>query len=86
MTERESFGAPLFFENRFVGHDDEVARFTQLRFVAEGDFNEVVGAADVLSFQAYGLKHVLIVPREREHAVFQKMGECYRLSVMDLIS
>ncbi|MFT5622929.1 MAG: hypothetical protein ACI9FZ_000856, partial [Bacteroidia bacterium] len=35
----------------------------------------VVGAAYVLCLQACGLKHVLIVPREWEHAAFQEMGE-----------
>lgn len=86
MAYREAFGAPLLFENRFVGHDDEVARFAQLRFVGEGDFDEVVGAAYVLRFQTCGLEYSLIVPREREHAVFQKVGEAYCLLVMDLIS
>ena len=86
MADREPFGGPLLFENRFVGHDDEVARFAQLRFVGEGDFDEVVGAAYVLRFQAFGFEYIFIVPREWEHAAFQKMGECYRLLMMDLIS
>ena len=70
MTYRQLFGRPLLLDHRFVGHDDEVACFAQLRFVGEGDFDEIIGVANVLCFQTCGFEYTLIVPREREHAVF----------------
>jgi hypothetical protein len=41
---------------------------------------------NVLRFEACCFEYVLVVPREGEHAVFQKVGEYYTLSVMNFIS